>query len=185
MTVNEVERASRYSGYGEEISSVQTRACHSFADQLVVGLHEPVSSLVLIEQGTEFRDEAGLPFRHPDLDLSGFLVDLEILDQPQRLAPLLILHQDPERQFDVRLHARPRLIQFRGERIRLRLLKSQKILQFLVKPHGVLTSRIILTPLQYDPRVLEFHGVFAIPPAAKSDQSATTMMDGVTTAVGW
>jgi hypothetical protein len=30
----------------------------------------------------EFRDEAGLPFRHHDPDLAGFLVDLEILDQP-------------------------------------------------------------------------------------------------------
>ena len=88
MTVNEVERASRYSAtqYGEEVSSVQSRACHSFADQLIIGLHEPVSSLVLIKQGMEFRDEAGLPFRHQDLDLAGFLVDLEILDQPQRLA---------------------------------------------------------------------------------------------------
>ena len=128
-------------------------ARHPFPDQLVIGLHEPVSSLVLIEQGTEFRDEAGLPVRHQDLDLSGFLVDLEILDQPKRLSPPLILYQDPERQFDVRLHARPRLIQFSGERIRLRGLKSQKILQFLVKPHGVLTSRIILIPLQYDPRI--------------------------------
>src|SRR5688500_556539 len=159
MTVNEVERASRYSaikngqGYGWRVFSVQTKARHPFPDQLVVGLHEPVSSLVLLEQGTEFRDEAGLPFRHPDLDLAGFLVDLEILDQPKRLAPPLILHQDPERQFDVRLHARPRLIQFRGERIRLRRLKSQKILQFLVKPHGVLTSRIVLIPIKYDPRV--------------------------------
>src|SRR3954454_19755199 len=181
MTVNEVERASRYSAtrYGEEVSLVQTRACHSFADQLVVGLHEPVSSLVLIEQGTEFRDEAGLPFRHQDLDLSSFLVDLEILDQPKRLAPPLILHQDPERQFDVRLHARPGLIQFSGERIRLRGLESQKILQFLVKPHGLLTLRIILIPLQYDRASLEFHGVFGIPPAAKWDQPATTMMDGV------
>src|SRR3954469_25759622 len=125
MTVNEVERASRYSAtrYGKEVSSVQTRACHPFADQLVVGLHEPVLSLLLIEKGTEFRDEAGLPFRHQDLDLSGFLVDLEILDQPQRLAPPLILHQDPERQFDVRPHARPGLIQFSGERIRLRRLR--------------------------------------------------------------
>src|SRR3954447_10464801 len=57
--------------------------------------------------------------------------------------------------------------------------RAEKILQFLVKPHSVLTSRFILIPLQYDPRVLEFHGVFGIPPAAKSDQSATTMMDGV------
>src|SRR3954469_23407442 len=144
MTVNEVERASRYSGYGEEVSSVQTRACHSFADELVIGLHEPVSSLVLIEQGTEFRDEAGLPFRHHDPDLAGFLVDLEILDQPQRRAPPLILQQDPECQINVRLHARPGLIQFSAERIRLRGLKSQKILQLLIEPHYLLTSPIIL-----------------------------------------
>src|SRR5687768_2402537 len=82
---------------GGEVFLVQTRARHPFADQLVVGFHEPVSSLVLIKQGTEFRDEAGLPVRHQDLDLPGFLVDLEILDQPKRLAPPLILHQDPER----------------------------------------------------------------------------------------
>jgi hypothetical protein len=37
----------------------------------------------------------------------------------------------------------------------------------LIKPHCMLTSRIILIPLKYDPRVLEFHGVFGIPPAAK------------------
>src|SRR3954468_16851853 len=131
----------------------RSRARHPFPDELVIGLDEPVSSLVLIEQGTEFRDEAGLPVRHQDLDLSGFLVDLEILDQPKRLAPPLILHQDPERQFDVRPHARPRLIQFSDESVWLHRLKSQKILQFLVKPHSVLTSRIILTPLQYDPRI--------------------------------
>jgi hypothetical protein len=65
-------------GRGGEIFSVQTRARHPFPDQLVVGLHEPVLSLVLIEQGTEFRDEAGLPFRHQDLDLSGFLVDPDV-----------------------------------------------------------------------------------------------------------
>jgi hypothetical protein len=69
-------------GRGRKVLSVQTRARHPFPDQLVIGLHEPVSSLVLIEQGTEFRDEAGLPVRHHDLDLAGFLVDLEILDQP-------------------------------------------------------------------------------------------------------
>src|SRR4051794_9985096 len=159
MTVNEVARVSRYSaikngqGYRWRVFSVQTRTRHPLPDQLVVGLHEPVSSLVLIKQGMEFRDEAGLPFRHPDLDLSGFLVDVEILDQPKRLAPPLILHQDPERQFDVRLHARPRFIQFSGERVRLRRLKSQKILQFLVKPHGMLTSRIVLILLKYDPLI--------------------------------
>src|SRR5688500_7269265 len=180
MTVNEVERASRYSaikngqGYGWRVFSVQTKARHPFPDQLVIGLHEPVSSLVLIEQGTEFRDEAGLPFRHQDLDLSGFLVDLEILDQPQRLAPPLILHQDPECQFDVRLHVRPGLIQFSGERIRLRGLKSQKILQFLVKLHGVFTCPTVLIPLLYAPRATEFHGVFSIPPARKWDQPVTT-----------
>src|SRR3954447_11927979 len=40
MTVNEVERASRYSAtrYGEEVSSVQTRARHPFADQLIMVL---------------------------------------------------------------------------------------------------------------------------------------------------
>src|SRR3954465_3081942 len=163
-------------GRGGEVSSVQTRARHPLPNQLVIGLQESVLSLVLIEQGTEFRDEVGLPFRHQDLDLSGFLVDLEILDQPKRLAPSLPLHQDPERQFDVRLHARPGLIQFSGERIRLRGLKSQKILQFLVKPHGILTSRIILISLKYDPASLEFHGVFGIPPAAKWDQPTTTSM---------
>src|SRR5688500_16500385 len=133
-----------------------------------------VSGLVLIEQGMEFQDEAGLPFRHQDLDLSGFLVDLEILDQPKRLAPPLILHQDPERQFDVRLHARPGLIQFSGERIRLRGLKFQKILQLLVKPHGMLTSQIILISLKYDPGVPRVPWPFGIPPAVKSDQPATT-----------
>src|SRR3954462_1560928 len=138
---------------GEEVFSVQTRARHPFADQLIIGLHEPVLSLVLIEQGTEFRDEAGLPFRHQDLDLAGFLVDLEILDQPKRLAPPLVLQQDPERQFDVRSHARPGLIQFSAERIRLRGLKFQKILQLSVKPHGMLTSWTILIPIQYDPWV--------------------------------
>src|SRR3954466_13333537 len=60
---------------------------------------------------------------------------------------------DPFTRLPCRPHARPRLIQFSGERIRLRGLKSQKILQFLVKPHDVLTSRIILIPLKYDPRV--------------------------------
>src|SRR4051812_24047321 len=84
-------------GTRERSFSVQARARHPLPDQLVIGLHEPVLSLVLIEQGMEFRDKAGLPFRHQDLDLSGFLVDLEILDQPKRLAPPLILHQDPER----------------------------------------------------------------------------------------
>src|SRR3954452_13064670 len=132
-------------GRSREVFSVQTRARHPFADQLIIGLHEPVSSLVLIEQGAEFRDEAGLPFRHKDLYLSGFIVDLEILDPPKRLALPLILHQDPEGQFDVRPHARPGLIQFSAERIRPRGLKSQKILKFLVEPHGLLTSRIILT----------------------------------------
>src|SRR3954463_14707072 len=154
--------------------SVQPRARHPFPDQLVIGLHEPVLSLVLIEQGTEFRDEAGLPFRHQDLDLSGFLVDLEILDQPKRLAPPLIVHQDPERQFDVRPHARPRLIQFSGERIRLRGLKSQKILQLLIKPHCMLTSRTILISLKYDPGVPRVPWPFGIPPAVKSDQLAIT-----------
>src|SRR3954468_14229587 len=107
----------------ERSFSVQPRARHPFPDQLVVGLQEPVLSLVLIEQGTEFCDEDGLPFRHQDLDLSGFLFDVEILDQPKRLAPSLILQQDPERQFDIRPHARPGLIQFSGERIRLRRLR--------------------------------------------------------------
>src|SRR4051812_5342021 len=37
---------------------VRTRARHPLPDQLVISLHEPVSSLVLIEQGMEFRDEA-------------------------------------------------------------------------------------------------------------------------------
>ena len=179
---------------GGKVSSVQTRARHSFPNQLVVGLHESVSSLVLIEQGTEFREDAGLPFRHQDLDLSGFLVDLEILDQPKRLAPPLILHQDPERQLDVRLHARPRRIQFSGERVRLRRLKSQKILQFLVKPHGMLTSRIVLILLKYDPLIPRVPWGFRHSSGCKMGSAgdkvdepsrlALVRRDGVTAAVG-
>src|SRR3954454_24823386 len=40
----------------------------------------------------------------------------------------------------------------------------------------MLTSRVILIPLKYDPASLEFHGVFGIPPAAKSGQPTTTWM---------
>ena len=50
-------------GRGGKLFSVQTRGRHPFPDQLVIGLHEPVLSLALIEQGTEFLEDAGLPFR--------------------------------------------------------------------------------------------------------------------------
>jgi hypothetical protein len=54
----------------------------------------------------------------------------------------------------------------------MRRLKSQEILQLLIKPHCMLTSRIVLIPLKYDLSIPQVPWAFDIPPAAKSDQPA-------------